>query len=143
MQELLILVRASAEVAHFKHVASKKYSDHLLFQRIYETLEKHIDPLMERISSEKHLDNLLIPTLILKGVYAKINKVNYEDYKDLQLLLQNINKHIETINASCTVGTQNLIAAVSDDVESLLYLIVSACPAEPKPNSSVEGKPYV
>lgn len=51
-QELLKELIAARLISHAAHVNSRCYSDHLLFQKVYEDIDSLIDPLAELISRD-------------------------------------------------------------------------------------------
>jgi len=116
--------------AHWQVHGSLYYSDHLLFERLYNSSNEDIDKLAERaigITGDISVVNL---NNILHIVCSEAIKLPYECHENIQyaqaaLLLEK--EFISLLNEceSCaeSVGTKDLLAGISDKHEEHVYLL--------------------
>ncbi len=129
--ELLSKLRTLAlyyQTAHWSVKTSLFYQDHLLFERLYNTVNEEIDGLAERAVGTEGVESVnLLESLALISKAA--SSLNYEAgqnsayFQSALGLEQNLLAFLEMVdkNEKLTVGTKNLFGGIADQHESHVY----------------------
>lgn len=119
----------AAQLSHFNVTGNGGdfYSLHLLFQRVYETSESHIDPLAEQARGSK----IEIPAKIFHDV-PELEWTTGEDlveelYKVAEEVCDSLEKLHEKCDEAGEYGILNLIESAMTDFRSIKYLLGSSC----------------
>lgn len=129
--EILARLRAMTlyyETAHWQAGKAGFYSDHLLFERLYDTSEGDIDGVAERavgLSSSSSVDlapNLARVNSLLTGVQTGL-KDNRDFFKQALKMEQDLVSFLGAHARSLSPGSENLAAGIADSHESSIYLI--------------------
>ena len=116
--------------AHFQVKNIPFYSDHLLFERLYNEAGAGIDGLGERIiGSGMSLESLNLP-VIYKKMFEKVKglpfacKENTQFFETAMSLETCLVEMCEAYDKSpASVGCKNMVAGLADASESRIYLI--------------------
>lgn len=146
---LLVKLRFLQMVHQTHHWISKGdpfYGDHLLFERLYDTVTEHVDSLAERIvglASEGCVDPAMHARQLSK-LFASRPQHNllmrmpnpdslaHDSLEVEQQFIIDIDAAVEglTARAALTRGLDNLLAQISDDHEQSVYLLKQRCGVE-------------
>jgi len=130
--ELLAKLRALAlyyQTAHWQVKGSLFYQDHLLFDRLYNSVVPEIDKVGERsigITGDRAVVNL---NASLQAISDIISAVPTECPENLHFassaiaLEKDVLACLELMKAQASFGSENLLADIADNHESHLYLL--------------------
>lgn len=129
------------QVYHWRACGSEFYSDHLLFQRLYEGIQEELDTFGERTLGQSQDASSVNPVTLCKVEcefvkfcieYSKSLNSNVGEDSSIATLIQAENLFIEILEFSLesleakqvlSVGTANLIEDTLDKHETNLYLL--------------------
>jgi len=132
VERLLAYLRALYMIHQNAHWLAKGvpyYGDHLLFQRLYETVSEEVDSVAERLVGVFGKDLQTDQQLTLMGHYvAELMPIedhiarSYQAEQRFQALLQEAMATLEKENA-LTLGLSDLLPAIASTHETHLYLL--------------------
>lgn len=120
---------------HWTASGESSYSDHLLFERIYESFEGYEDQAAEKLLALGGSPLLLNPILLSKASHRFIHKIETCDYpnitiaakglKAIKLFIQITDSLRNTLRqkGNLSTGTDNLLGDILDSQEKNLYLL--------------------
>jgi DNA-binding ferritin-like protein len=125
----LSLLRMQYQLAHWQATGSSAYGDHLLFQRLYESIVSEIDELAEKAVGvfEATLtlsDQLNIMQQALKGMPAHSSHLEacYLQETRLMAMVEEVYNFLD--EAEClSLGLDDFLAALASSHETNLYLL--------------------
>jgi len=132
MFELLVKLRLLAlyyQTAHWTVKGSLFYQDHLLFERLYNSVNAEIDGVAEKaIALTKNRAVVNLPA-VLEKVTEEAKKLRYECKENVEfvneaiLLEQDLIDFLEVEAKDCSLGCNDLMASIANNHEGHLYLL--------------------
>ena len=145
LKEILAVLRAqylSYQTSHWQSQGPNAYQDHLLFERLYKSVEEQIDTLAEKLAGLEDANQVALDnqsTLIHK-LLEKWSKIpnhyerGLESEKMLQSLLMKAVDQLDELK-QLTLGLDDFIAATASEHETNMYLLQQALrPMRKNPN---------
>lgn len=153
IQDVLGTLRAVQwchQTSHWQVKGDTSYGDHLMLQRIYETLDSEVDAVAEKIVAQFGADTVkpsgqaLLATKLLVE-WSKINCPLKRSYNAEQQLLQVLESALDGLENwnRLSVGMDNLLRTIYDAHETHLYLLqqrLQVIPRHPGTGSKLAGK---
>jgi DNA-binding ferritin-like protein len=132
MFELLVKLRLIAfyyQTAHWTVKGSLFFQDHLLFERLYNSVNEEIDGVAEKaIALTKNRAVVNLPA-ILEKVTEESKKLRYECKENAEFvseaisLEQDLLEFLEIAAKDCSLGCNDLLASIANTHEGHLYLL--------------------
>jgi DNA-binding ferritin-like protein len=119
----------AAQLSHFNVTGEggEFYSLHLLFQRVYEMSEAHIDPMAEQARGSK----IEIPAKMFSDVPELDWSTGTELVTELYGVAEDVCEALDKLHDKCDdageYGILNLIESAMTDFRSIKYLLGSSC----------------
>jgi DNA-binding ferritin-like protein len=117
------------QTAHWTVKGSLFYQDHLLFERLYDSVNKEIDEVAEKaIGLTKDRSVVNLPD-ILNKVQQGASKLRFECKENVEfareaiLLEQDLISFLEVAAKDCSLGCNDLLASIANTHEGHLYLL--------------------
>jgi len=118
--------------SHWQVQGSTSYSDHLLLEKLYKSLNKEIDTLAEKIVAEfgPQSVNPLEQTYFLLGLVSDVCKEQSDPIyrsllveRSMQLILKSVHEKLKALN-ELGLGIDDFLAATANEHETNLYLLI-------------------
>jgi DNA-binding ferritin-like protein len=122
-----------SQSAHWCAKGEMYYGDHLLFQRMYETIATEIDLVAEKMLGTGEKDNLLTPKSIIIGAAKSITMMtNGSDASALMIAETKFLTNLVSVlsDASLSEGVKNMLQGIADKHEEHVYLLSRRLGAE-------------
>lgn len=139
LSQVLAFLRAGAfihQTHHWQTRGMNYYSDHLLFQRLYDESSEFIDSIAEKAVGLGYVDlvdplgQIILIHKILSSIYNQDSTLSPDDMVLASLEIEKkiidfIKKTIESLNSNnlLTHGLSNLLEDIADKHESFVYLL--------------------
>lgn len=131
----------SAQVAHWRVFGPTSYSDHQLYDRVYNKLNELLDPLAEKLTafSEFRDEQFVNPAAQARYVYERtmlllpeleralldanlLSGFFYTQLRDLSTNMRELSSAMR-MDAYLTFGLENMLADTADELETLVYFL--------------------
>lgn len=135
MTALLIMLRALSMVHqthHWQTGGETSYSDHLLFERLYDETSDEIDAVAERavgLGGKDAVDPVIIAAktsecvAMLSSTSGAANSLAEASYRAESRFLLGVQILVKRAQGALSRGTDNLVAGIEDKHESHIYLL--------------------
>ena len=123
------------QTSHWRAHGQTSYSDHLLYQRLYEDVREEIDHVAERMLGLTNDQTLLDPVKILAGALCAVKLLVIPGDIAASMLIAEksfLKQLYANIMASdcLTIGSENLLQGIADKHEEHVYLLTQRVGAE-------------
>lgn len=131
----------AAQAAHWRVFGPSSYSDHLLYERVYEKLNGLLDPLAERLTAYSQMDDrkYVCPLEQAKYVHMRMTDVSpklqsaledpnltaaffYESLLSLTRRMRSFSSEVAH-GEEMTYGLEDLLASTASELETLVYFL--------------------
>ncbi|NDE09887.1 MAG: hypothetical protein EBZ95_04885 [Chitinophagia bacterium] len=131
MKELAILLKLMNVYAHNAHNLVEKslfFQDHEYLNELYNAYDDAYDSVVERIiglADSSAINLIEVNTIAAQTLHTLSPKEmeNVAYFIKIEQMEQKLREHIQTLNPSVSVGTQQLIGGLADDSEKRSYKI--------------------
>lgn len=135
MKELAILLKLLNVYSHNAHNLVEKslfFQDHEYLAELYSAYDDAYDSVIERIiglTDSSAINLIEINTIAAQTLQSLPSKEseNVAYFQKIEQMEQKLRSHIQTLNPSVSIGTQQLIGGLADDSEKRSYKIKQRC----------------
>ena len=118
----------AAHIAHLKASRVSFFQDHAFFAEIYEYADSQYDGLIERhigLNGDLGVDIKEINMKVMEKLQTFPNQVkeNADFYRFIKGMLDYIQSEIKKLASGVSLGTNNYLAQLADDIEKFNYKI--------------------
>lgn len=130
--ELLVKLRLLAmyyQTAHWTVKGSLFYQDHLLFERLYNSVNEEIDGVAERAIGLTGDRSIVRLSDVMEKVSEESKKLRYEPRENVEFIQEAIElehaliEFLESVAKEVSLGTNDLMASIASNHEGHLYLL--------------------